>query len=251
METVIKPAKPLNRKAYGHIGHLPGSRMGPGDHHCDDGQTRICTTQTRKSHRDRVIVTEKLDGTNVAAARIEGQIIALIRAGYPARTSPYPMHNLFADWVEENRKRFEAILFDGEWANIEWLAQAHGSLYQLHHEPAVIFDMMAPGANRLTWDEIVDRSGRGDFINPDVITDGSFFPVEAAEYHTRRSTHGAIGPAESAVWRVETNGRFNFMAKWVRPDKQDGKYLPEISGKPPIWLWGPNYNLPEYLQAAA
>lgn len=29
------------------------------------------------------------------------------------------------------------------------------------------------------------------------------------------------------------------MAKFVRPDKIDGKYIPEISGKPPIYLVDP------------
>ena len=29
--------KPLGMKAYGHIGHLPGSRIGSGDHKVIDG----------------------------------------------------------------------------------------------------------------------------------------------------------------------------------------------------------------------
>ncbi len=28
-------------------------------------------------------------------------------------------------------------------------------------------------------------------------------------------------------------------SKWVRPDKVDGKYLPEISGKDAVWNWRP------------
>jgi hypothetical protein len=31
----------------------------------------------------------------------------------------------------------------------------------------------------------------------------------------------------------------DFLAKWVRPDKVDGMYLPEISGKEPVWNWRP------------
>ncbi len=55
------PSKPLGIKNYGHIPHLPGSRMGPGDHHCDAGQARIAT-QTLRDRHDSVIVLEKLDG---------------------------------------------------------------------------------------------------------------------------------------------------------------------------------------------
>ena len=52
------PSKPLGIKNYGHIRHLPGSRMGPGDHHCDNGQARIATEALRDRH-DLVIVLEK------------------------------------------------------------------------------------------------------------------------------------------------------------------------------------------------
>ena len=47
--------KPLGRRAYGSIGHLPDSRMGPGDHHVHEGQARICTEKVRDRH-DLVIV---------------------------------------------------------------------------------------------------------------------------------------------------------------------------------------------------
>ena len=59
-------SKPLSIKNYGHIAQLPGSRMGPGDHHCDPGQARIATQTTRDRH-DTVIVIEKLDGSNVGS----------------------------------------------------------------------------------------------------------------------------------------------------------------------------------------
>jgi hypothetical protein len=54
--------KPLGMKNYGHIAHLPGSRMGPGDHSCELGQARIATLKARDRH-DQIIVQEKLDGT--------------------------------------------------------------------------------------------------------------------------------------------------------------------------------------------
>ena len=52
--------KPLGMKNYGHIAHLPSSRMGPGDHSCELGQARIATLKARDRH-DHVIVQEKLD----------------------------------------------------------------------------------------------------------------------------------------------------------------------------------------------
>jgi hypothetical protein len=45
---------------------------------------------------------------------------------------------------------------------------------------------------------------------------------------------------EGVVYRVERQGQPAFIAKYVRPDKIDGKYLPEISGQPAIWNWRPS-----------
>jgi len=68
--------KPLGRKSYGSIGHLPNSRMGPADRKISEGQERIATAKARDKH-DRVIVTEKLDGSNVGIAKVAGKIVAL------------------------------------------------------------------------------------------------------------------------------------------------------------------------------
>jgi hypothetical protein len=51
--------------------------------------------------------------------------------------------------------------------------------------------------------------------------------------------HGELDDPEGAVWRVERKGAFDFMAKFVRPDKIDGCFLPEVSGLPAIWNWRP------------
>ena len=80
--------KPLGGKAYGSISHLPGSRLGPGDHQCHEGKAVICTIRARDRH-DRIIVQEKLDGSCVAVAKVDNRIIPLTRAGYPAHTSPW------------------------------------------------------------------------------------------------------------------------------------------------------------------
>src|ERR1700681_524391 len=118
--------KPLGRKNYGSIPHLPNSRIGPGDHHVHEGQAVICCEKTRDS-RDVVIVTEKLDGSNVGIARIGDDIVALGRAGWTAQSSPYKQHQLFAAWVRWNESLFLEILHPGERFIGEWLAQAHST----------------------------------------------------------------------------------------------------------------------------
>lgn len=230
-----KNAKPLGGKAYGSTPHLPGSRVGPGDHHCHEGQRVICEEKARDKH-DRVIVTEKLDGSNVAVAKVNGRVVALTRAGYAAITSPYPQHHYFGWWVEGRRDLFHCLLADGEMINGEWLALAHGTMYQLPHDPFVAFSM-AVGKKRLPWDEVASRCAAAGITTPRVLSDGPPISVDAVKELIAISGHGAVDPVEGAVWRVESRGEFDFLAKWVSPAKEDGKYLHDITGHPETWLW--------------
>ena len=234
--------KYLGRNAYGTIPHLPGSRIGTGEHHVDEGQNQICTQKIRDP-RDRVIVTEKLDGANVAVANADGNILALGRAGYSTESSPYEHIRMFGDWVGVNEKRFSQLLKPGESLHGEWMALAHGTRYELLHEPFVVFDIKDRRGKRLTWDEIFKRSLDGGFITPRMISDGPPVSVDEVLPDIEWSGHGylSMDKVEGAVWRVEHENKFDFMAKWVRPNKEDGKYLPENSGQPAIWHWRPEY----------
>lgn len=68
--------KPLERKNYGSIPHLPNSRMGQSDKHCHKGQAKIATKQARGG-KDEIFAQEKLAGSNVGIAKKEGKILAL------------------------------------------------------------------------------------------------------------------------------------------------------------------------------
>lgn len=223
--------KPLGGKNYGSIAHLPGSRLGPGDHKCHEGQERICNTKTRDKH-DLIIVQEKLDGSNVGVAKVGGQIVALTRAGYLAHTSPYAQHHKFGDWVRDNAARFDAVLSEGERIVGEWLLQAHGTRYALKHEPFVAFDIMT-GTKRTIHSTVTDRLD-GLFVLPHVVHIGEAISIaDAMTALGEFGKHGALDPVEGAMWRVERNDLKNgkrewivdFLAKYVRPDKQDGCYL--------------------------
>lgn len=234
----IVPSKPLGIKAYGHIPHIPGSRMGPGDHSCHEGQAAIATTRKRDRH-DSVTVTVKLDGSCMAVAKIGGVIVPLSRAGYIATTSKYEQHQLFAHWVRKNEERFADVLQDGERIVGEWLAQAHGTRYELIHGPFVPFDVMV-GPKRLPQSVMIDRALECGLPTPYGISlTGEAFSLEDAIEAIRTPHHGEIDPVEGVVWRVERKGEFDFNCKWVRPDKIDGKYLPEVSNADPVWNWRP------------
>lgn len=232
-----KEGKPLGGKSYGHIPHIPGSRMGPGDHHCHAGQAEIATVKTRDKN-DLVTVTVKLDGSCMSVARLNGVILPLSRAGYLASTSKYEQHSLFSQWVYANQERFLTLLEDGERVVGEWMAQAHGTRYNLIHGPFVPFDIMV-GAKRLLNEEVRSRVSSIDLPNPAMISSGPSLSLDLAISAISEPMHGELDPVEGAVWRIERKGQFDFLCKWVHPKKQDGKYLPEISGGNAIWNWKP------------
>lgn len=249
---MTKESKPLilngkPQKAYGHIPHMPESRITPSDHTCTEGQKIIATKKTRDKH-DIVIVQEKIDGSCTSVAKINGMIIPLTRSGYVANTSQYEQHHHFYNWVFKNYNRFNELLQEGERVCGEWCMQAHGTRYNLIHEPYVIFDIMV-GITRKIYSEVAFRIKQYDFISPNTVNIGAPLSIEKAMELVKISGHGAIDPVEGAVWRIERNldshnkeipWKVDFLVKYVRPDKIDGLFLPEISGKKPIWNWRPD-----------
>ena len=223
-------AKPLGRKAYGSIGHLTSSRLGPADHHVDPGQSDICTVRPVKGKT--VWVQAKLDGSCCAVAKVGGEIVPLVRAGYRAESSRFVQHHLFAIWVRANADRFDVLLDEGERVVGEWLALAHSTRYRLDgRSPFVPFDLMV-GVHRTVFDVFAGRVCQVGLPVPSTVA-GPMLPEVAL---TTVDHYGADNP-EGVVYRVESGGRVDFLAKWVRSDKVDGALLPEVSGVAPVWNW--------------
>lgn len=229
--------KPLGQKAYGSIPHLPNSRLGPGDWSIHEGQARILTEKCRDRH-DRVIVTEKLDGSCVSVARVDGDILAIGRAGFLAASSPYQHIQQFAKWVDENPYLF-AHLDEGERVCGEWVTMAHGTIYSPQRIPFIAFDLMAK-TNRFPHDVFMSFCQKSGIPNAHVIHDGAPLSVDdALAALGEMGFHGALELPEGCVWKCERKGAFDFNAKFVRPEKIDGKYLvgtAECTLTEPIWF---------------
>jgi hypothetical protein len=237
----MKDIKPLGYRSYGTIPHFEGSRVTPADKHCEPGQQKIVTEKTRDRH-DLIIVQEKVDGSNCTVAKLNGQIIALGRAGYLAETSPFVQHHYFAQWVNKWENRFNLLLNEGERICGEWMAQAHGTRYDLPHEPFIVFDLFTSHLERLIYHEFLLRVLPLGFTVNRLIHIGQPISLKEVLKRLEPSGHGALDSVEGAVFRCERLGKVDFLCKFVRPEKQDGIYLPEISGKEPVW----NINISEY-----
>lgn len=240
----------LNQKAYGSIPHVYGhsSHVGPLDKTISEGQTRIALRMPRDEH-DKIIVQEKLDGSCVAVAKIDGALHCLTRKGNQCVHSPYEMHHLFVNWVFERYEKFNSLLREGERLVGEWLAQAHSTVYVPFPkwEPFVAFDLMT-GVIRTPFNEFVDRLERRFHIPP-LISEGPACSLTRAQLLThggqsQYSSEASGTEAEGFIWRVERKGVVEFLCKWVRPDHVPGKLLPglrESEVTEPVWNWRPDH----------
>lgn len=219
--------KPLGLKNYGSIPHLLGSKLGKTDKYIHEGQHRILTEKTRDKH-DFIIVTEKYDGSNVGICKKDGKILALTRSGYLAETSPYKQHHVFAKWVDKQKDRFRYIE-EGERICCEWLYQVYSVRYEINCDPIVAFDYFDSFNNRRPFSELAEKSILMGLENPRVLRFGyNAFSIESCKYALLdKYCHSIIAKdnPEGFVYRVERKGVFDFMAKYVRPDFEPGKYI--------------------------
>lgn len=219
---------------YPRIPHLPGSRTGPSDRTADASLAGRCTLAALPG--DEILVQEKLDGSCVVVVRKHDRLLAFGREGSPAGASRNEGRQRFAAWVLENTPRLLSILRDGERLAGEWLALVHSTHYRLAHEPFVPFDLFTASGDPLTFDRLQERLAGSGLVAPTLLhRGGALSPDDVLRLLGEHGHHGAVEPAEGAVWRVETRGRLIARAKFVRADKVDGVHLPDHSGRPARW----------------
>lgn len=215
------------KKLYGKIPHLPGSRLGPSDRTADAALAARCAGPGRRG--DRVIVSEKLDGSCVAIVREADGVVAYGRDGAPCAASRNDGRRAFAAWLEARaaaRPAWHDALAVGEWLVCEWLALAHGTRYALPHGPTVAIDGFGADGGRWPLDEVRRRAAAMGLPVARVLSDGGALPVcDALALLGEHGHHGALDPAEGVVYRVESGRRVLGLAKHVRAGKLDGCYL--------------------------
>lgn len=242
---------PLNRKPYHSIGHIQLSQLGDKDHHIESKQEKIALTDfgtMGQSLKLKVACTLKKDGTNVAIAKINHQLVPLRRSGERAELSPYLQHHLFATWMfqPEIYNWFHTFLHEGEWVSGEWLAQAHGIIYQLKAQPFYLFDLFQNG-EKVLYEQLIERFYAFEYppcclatilhydFSPyslkKALRDLALFSKqESNSYPLKREQE----TEEGLIWRVEshTENKVLWLCKYVNPKHQTGQYMIKNA---PIW----------------
>jgi hypothetical protein len=114
-----------------------------------------------------------------------------------------------------------------------FVANGFGSHNCLPHEPFVPFDLIHNGWDRALTAEFYQRIAAVDppFHGPRLLHRGAPLSLEEAlarldaPIESGQPHHGAVDAPEGVVYRVERGGQVDFLAKFVRPEKVDGRYL--------------------------
>jgi hypothetical protein len=210
---------------YGSIGHLSTSKLTQqADKKVAPGQEAILTQKAR-DWRDLVIITEKVDGSNVGVLRANGGIVPITRAGYRAESSPHVQHRAFHRWAIDNRHLFSALP-EGWRICGEWCLQAHGTLMDISEEyPFLAFDIITDKEERLPYLHFTRACYSAGVASVPLLHIGQPCSIKNAEKLLGNGHYGNPEKPEGLVYRVERDGKVDFLAKWVRHDKEDGKYL--------------------------
>lgn len=220
-------------KAYGSIPHLSTSKMSQqADKKIHMGQELLLTSKTR-DWRDLIIVTEKVDGSCVSVINKEVRFISLSRAGYNTDSSPYEQHRYFTKYMFNNLELF-SWLPEGWRVCGEWCAQAHGTLYDITHEsPFVAFDIFNSNNERILFLDFIKLCSKHGIPTVPILHIGQPISINNAIKLLGKGHYGNPEQPEGFVYRLEREGKVEFLAKWVRSDKEDGKYM-----KQQIWNKG-------------
>lgn len=210
---------------YGSIPHLSTSKMSQqADKKIGEGQERILTEKAR-DWKDLIIVTEKIDGSNVGVVRKNGELIAIGRSGYTAESSPYSQHRYFDKWVKICKSKF-LWLPDGWRICGEWCILAHGTIYDISGEsPFVAFDIYDEHNKRIDFLTFIKFCYFYQIPMVPLIHIGQPISIPNAIKLLGKGNYGNPEKPEGVVYRCERDGVVDFLAKWVRSDKHDGKFL--------------------------
>lgn len=223
---------------YGSIPHLSTSKMSQqADKKISMGQELILTKKAR-DWKDLIIVTEKIDGSNVGVVKKNGKIYSITRAGYEANSSPYKQHHLFDEYVRTFSNKWMWML-EG-WRIVgEWCIQSHGTIYDITTESwFVAFDILDDKNERVPYLTFRDITRNNNIASVPLLHIGQPISIKNAIKLLGDGHYGNPDKPEGVVYRCEREGKVDFLAKWVRSDKEDGKYM-----KDEIWNKGfPKYN---------
>lgn len=249
--------KKIIPKNYGSIKHLMGSKMRDiYDIQLDSRIQKFFLENLQFPDRDEVIITEKVDGSNVGVVKKNDKLYPITRKGYDVRDLHDKNGNkvlfllYFAKYVEDNQDKFYSLLRNGERCVCEWMIRTHTIPYILDSEPLFLLDIVnCETKKRESYDNLKQRAYKNGFnIPPEIFrsTEGTN-TLSLNELQTKIKyslvNKTKTQDIEGFVWRYQRDGKFYNSAKFVNGFIQpihreinenvwngwSGKFMPEIN----------------------
>lgn len=229
------PNKPLSCKNYGSIKHIRGSKISDASDKIIDERLEGIIFNPPKGWK--IFTTEKMDGSNVGVGKVNGELVAIQRQGFLCQSSERLQHQLFVKYVEFWKSEFDELVNEGERITGEWLLQAHGMKYDIKDSCDLFrpFDIFTNENKRVPYQSFKEKMIYSIFEECKLISDKSNLNIDGLNHCC------AVRNIEGVIFRAEKDGVFQFNTKYVRPDFEQGKYLPEVTGSEVVWNFDPNY----------
>lgn len=217
--------KVLSHKNYGSIPHLLGSKLGEHDKFITEGQHNIATKKSR-DWKDTIWVTEKIGGSNVGVVKINGILNRVTRKGLLCSKSRFDTHKEFINESYRFLDRIKYEIEEGERLVFEWVDTENPCSIQYCHDEVFLLDWFDANNRRKPFCDVIRMAGHLGVSTPKIIHCGQPIDVKRLIKQKNALTSNLTKEqSEGLVYRVERNGQFDFMAKWVRPDFIPGKLL--------------------------
>lgn len=216
--------------SYGSIPHLSTSKLNQQADKKVDIASEGYLTKKKRNKNGIIIVTEKVDGSNVGIYKKDNKLYALSRKGFRCISSPYKHLRLFQDYVDQNIEKYMSLLGNGERICGEWMIKTMGLEYDVPHEPFISFDIFNEENKRILYDDFSNRCASHDIIQAKLLHKGEAISIDdTMNILGNHGFHGCLDKPEGAVWRYEESGKLLIMAKYVREHKIDGIFMDDES----------------------
>lgn len=220
----IKNEKIIPRN-FGKIHHLFHSEM------CSDDDVRVnmemqtMFTLKKRKFSDVVIVTEKLDGSNMGIVKLNGVLYPINKSGYDCRNMGIRKSELqllgesWATWLDVNYDFYDSIIGEGERLVYENCAIQHSLPYKFKKEPMFLLAKYTSDNKKVSYIELTKFAKQHNIQMPTLLSYGPAIQPELiiSQYLSDIKSYRG-GSFEGVVYNYEIDDRHETCAKMVCSD---------------------------------
>lgn len=212
------PGKLTEGKNFGHIQHLPGSKMIDDQDKLLSAEACVKFIECKRKPTDNVIITEKIDGMNAGVVKKNGVLYPINRKGYDVRSMKNGLEELgqtWAKWVDEHYNVLDLILEEGERLVFENAIMTHTLRYKFTGDPVFLLAKYTVDNKKVSHAELMDIASKYNLRMPPVLCKGIAVDPRIVIKQYPKGLVGSKDGIEGVVYNYEVNGVHESCAKFV------------------------------------